>query len=116
MLQSFTKCQRVLKSVTEYYRVLQSITEYNTVSQSITEYYKVKSSASTWTNFWACFFFKKRPPFQRSVASQAVIQEAVNTVNTFVFFHPVLVKKGCFFVYANVNRLTMFTQVLGVLR
>ena len=39
---------RVSQSVTEYYRVLQSNAEYCTVLQSI-------SSASTWTNFWACF-------------------------------------------------------------
>ena len=48
MLQSFTECYRVLQSITEYNRVLQNITEYYTVLQSI-------SSASTWTNFWACF-------------------------------------------------------------
>ena len=38
MLQSVTECYRVLQSVRDYYRVLQSI-----------------SSASTWSNFWACF-------------------------------------------------------------
>ena len=48
VLQSITECYRVLQSITECYRVLQSITEYNRVLQSI-------SSASTWTNFWACF-------------------------------------------------------------
>ena len=62
VLQSVTECYRVLQSVTECYRVLQIITEYNTeyyrVLQSITEYYKILqsiSSASTWTNFWACY-------------------------------------------------------------
>ena len=40
--ECFTECHRVLESITEYYRVLESITEY------------YKSSASTWTNFWAC--------------------------------------------------------------
>ena len=43
-----------LQSIREFYRVLQSVTEYYRVLQSITEYYKDKSSASTWTNFWAC--------------------------------------------------------------
>ena len=37
----------MLQNVTEFYRVLQSVTEYYRVLQSI-------SSASTWTNFWAC--------------------------------------------------------------
>ena len=57
MLQSVTEYYRVLQSITEYYRVLQSITRYNKVLQSIKEYYKDKdkSSASTWTHFWACF-------------------------------------------------------------
>ena len=55
VLQSITQYYRVLQSITEYYRVLQSITEYYRVLQSIAEYYKDKSSASTWTNFWACF-------------------------------------------------------------
>merc|ERR1711873_48328 len=47
-------------SVAECYRVLQSVTEYNRVLQNITEYYRVLqsiSSASTWTNFWACFLW-----------------------------------------------------------
>ena len=48
MLQSVTECYRVLQNVTECYRVLQSVTECYRVLQSI-------SSASTWTNFWACF-------------------------------------------------------------
>ena len=45
------------RHMTEYYRVLQSITKYYKVLQSITKYYKDKdkSSASTWTHFWACF-------------------------------------------------------------
>ena len=47
MLQSIKEYYRVLHSITEYYRVLQSITEYYRVLQSV-------SSASTWTNFWAC--------------------------------------------------------------
>ena len=37
MLQSVEECYRVSQGVTECYRVLESI-----------------SSASTWTNFWAC--------------------------------------------------------------
>ena len=48
MLKSVTE-YNILKSITEYYIVLQSIL------QSITGYYKDKSSASTGTNFWACF-------------------------------------------------------------
>ena len=69
VLQSLTECNRVLQSVREYYRVLQSLIEYYRVLKgvtecyivlhSITECYKVSqsiSSASTWTNFWACFF------------------------------------------------------------
>ena len=55
VLQSITECYRVLQSITEYYRVLQSITEYYRALEIITNYYKDKSSASTWTNFWACF-------------------------------------------------------------
>ena len=61
VLQSVTECYRVLQSVTVCYRVLQSVTEYYRVLQSITNYYRVLrvlqcfSSASTWTNFWACF-------------------------------------------------------------
>ena len=43
VLQSITECYRVLQSIAEYYRILQSIT-----LQSV-------FSASTWTNFWACF-------------------------------------------------------------
>ena len=39
----------VFLSISEYYSVLQYITEYYRVLQSI-------SSASTWTNFWACLF------------------------------------------------------------
>ena len=52
----------MLQSVTEYYRVQQSITDYYRLIQSI-------SSASTWTNFWACFctfknfFFKVMKTF-----------------------------------------------------
>ena len=42
--------------ISEYCRVVQSNTEYYIVIQSITKYYKDKSSASTWTNFWACFY------------------------------------------------------------
>ena len=41
VLQGVIECHRVLEGVTEFYRVLQSI-----------------SSASTWTNFWACFLEK----------------------------------------------------------
>ena len=47
MLQDVIECYTVLHSVTEYNRVLQIITEYCRVLQII-------SSASTWTNFWAC--------------------------------------------------------------
>ena len=39
MLEGVTECYRVLQSITECYRVLQGV-----------------SSASTWTNFWACFY------------------------------------------------------------
>ena len=46
----------MLQSITEYHRVLKSITECYRVLQGITKYYKDKSSASTWTNFWACFY------------------------------------------------------------
>ena len=58
MLQSATEYYRVPQSITEYYRVLQSVTEYYRVLQSIAECYRVLksiSSASTWTNFWACW-------------------------------------------------------------
>ena len=40
LLESLIECYRVLQSVTECYRVLQSI-----------------SSASTWSNFWACLWY-----------------------------------------------------------
>ena len=43
------------QSIREYCRVLQSIKEYHKVPQNTTKYYKDKSSASTWTNFWACW-------------------------------------------------------------
>ena len=69
VLQSDTECYRELKGVTECYRVLQSVTKYCKVLQSTTECYRVLqsiSSASTWTNFWACFFYllfsKKNQP------------------------------------------------------
>ena len=62
MLQSLIEYYRVLQGVTECYRVLQSITECYKVSQSI-------SSASTWTNFWACFF--SRDKFDRIGQSAA---------------------------------------------
>ena len=52
VLQNVTECYRVVKGVTECYRVLQSITEYYKILQSI-------SSASTWTNFWACLLLKR---------------------------------------------------------
>ena len=58
VLQSVAECCRVLQSVAECFRVLQSFTECYRVLQSITECYRVLesiSSASTWTNFWACF-------------------------------------------------------------
>ena len=55
MLQSVAECYRVLLSVTECYKVLQSVTGCYRILQRITEYYKDKSSASTWTNFWACY-------------------------------------------------------------
>ena len=51
-----TEYERLLQSSREYNRVIHSITEYCRVLQSITKYYQEKSSASTWTNFWACFF------------------------------------------------------------
>ena len=56
MLQSVIECYRVLQSITEYNRVLQNIIEYYRALQSIREYNRVlqKSSASTWTIFWAC--------------------------------------------------------------
>ena len=63
VLLNVTECYRVLRSVTECYRVLQSVTEYYRVLQSITNYYRVLrvlqcfSSASTWTNFWACLIW-----------------------------------------------------------
>ena len=59
VLQSVAECYRVLQSVTKCYRVLKSVTVCYRVFQSITECYRVLqsiSSASTWTNFWACFF------------------------------------------------------------
>ena len=58
VLQSARECYRVFQSVTECYWVLQSVTECYKVLQSATECYRVLqsiSSASTWTNFWACF-------------------------------------------------------------
>ena len=58
VLESIAQCYRILQSITECYRVLQSVTECYRVLESITEYYRVLqtiSSASTWTNFWACF-------------------------------------------------------------
>ena len=60
MLPFVTECFRVLQSVTEYYRVLQSITEYYRVLQSV-------SSASTWTNFWACFSCSYLPKYFQSL-------------------------------------------------
>ena len=47
----------MLHSVTEYYKVLHGIAKNYKVLQSITKCYKDedKSSASTWTNFLACF-------------------------------------------------------------
>ena len=48
-VRGITQYNRVLLSVTECYRILQSITEYYRILQGI-------SSASTWTNFWACFW------------------------------------------------------------
>ena len=47
------------RHMTEYYRVLQSITKYYKD--------KDKSSASTWTNFWACFFSKANFRFFRTL-------------------------------------------------
>ena len=52
-MQSITE---VLLSVTECHRVLQSVAVCYRVLQRKTAYYKDKSSASTWTNFWACFY------------------------------------------------------------
>ena len=60
MLQTITEYCIVLQSVADYCRVLQSITEYCRVLQIITKYYKDTSSASTWTNFWACFIPSRR--------------------------------------------------------
>ena len=54
MIMSIAECYRVLQSVTDCYRVLQSVTE----CYSVRECYRMLqsiSSASTWTNFWACF-------------------------------------------------------------
>ena len=61
VLQSVTECYRVLQSVKEDYRVSQNVTECYRVLQSITKYHKDsdKSSASTWTYFWACLFLKE---------------------------------------------------------
>ena len=75
VFHSVTECYRVLHSVTEYYRVLQSIralesfTQNYRVLQSITEYCRVLqsvSSASTWTNFWACFLRFDRAQLEHS--------------------------------------------------
>ena len=57
--QSVTECYRVLQNFTECYKALQSVTECYRVLQSVTECYRVLqsiSSASTWTNFWACLY------------------------------------------------------------
>ena len=51
VLQGITECYSVLQSIAQCYRVLQSVTECYRVLQSI-------SSASTWTNFWACFIYE----------------------------------------------------------
>ena len=53
-LLSALECYRMLQRVKECYKVLPSVTGCYRILQSITEYYKDKSSASTWTNFWAC--------------------------------------------------------------
>ena len=86
VLQSFTEFYRVLQSITEYYRVIQSITEYYRVLQSITEYYRDKSSASTWTNFWACsirispkFILGASVTFFEKSASDWIFQQLVLT-------------------------------------
>ena len=50
---------RVCQRVPENARLCQSRPEYARVSKSMPEYARVlhsNSSASTWTNFWACFF------------------------------------------------------------
>ena len=50
---------RLLQIIAEYCRVLQSVTDCNKVSHSVTECYRVLQSifsASTWTNFLACFW------------------------------------------------------------
>ena len=57
VLKTITKYYRVLQCIAEYCRVLQSVTECYRVLQIVTEYYRIlqsNSSASTWTNFWAC--------------------------------------------------------------
>ena len=56
----------MLQSVTVYYKVLQSITEYSRLLQSI-------SSASTWTNFWACFL--------RHSVYRAILQLSIQPTN-----------------------------------
>ena len=65
MSHNVTEYYRVLQSITEYNRVLQSITEYYKVLHSITKYYKHKSSASTRTNFWACFLIQSKKYFMK---------------------------------------------------
>ena len=63
VLQSIAEYCIVLQIIAEYCRVLQSIEDYCRVLQSVIECCRVLqcyrvlqsiSSASTWTNFWAC--------------------------------------------------------------
>ena len=79
-LKGVTECYRVLQSVTECYRVLESVTKYCKVLESTTEYYRVLqsiSSASTWTNFWACCkypsLFQKGICFWQNVRAESRI-------------------------------------------
>ena len=88
MLQNVTECYRVVKGVTECYRVLQSVTEYCRVLQSTTECYRVLqsiSSASTWTNFWACLRSSNNgmQPFQLSMMSLHLL--SLSTFGSFSF-------------------------------
>ena len=64
VLQSITECYRELQSIAECYRVLENVAERYRVLQSVTEYYRILqsiSSASTWTNFWACSYWAPYP-------------------------------------------------------
>ena len=80
VLQSITEYNRVLQSITEYHRVLQSITEYYRVQQSFTKYYTDKTSAPTWTNFFACLYRKN---LLQSSCGQELLQHYV--IFTYLF-------------------------------